>query len=488
MHIEREDFMRSVKLHLLVVVLACTTALTVPAFAERNKPLRGSRPDRLLALAAQKGTIRVIVGVAIDEPAPKAPRVRTESAEATAEPEELQRREIKEKKATLLGAHPRGVRRVADRDFQSIPYFVAEVDEEGLRELLADERVTSIEENVAGQVQLMESTQKVGSTTANASGYRGAGQYIVIIDTGVASDHPFLTGRIVGTDSACFSGGGYHTVCQNQQTVMYGANAGAPCPIDDEAETCDHGTHVAGIAAGRNNGNGFNGVAPDAWIIPIQVASWATYCISNGHAYPCGATVESSDVLAALDYVNTTLLARHPVAAVNISIRFSLHDSRASCDAANPAFASIISILKSKKVAVVAGTGNDREISGTGLIGMPACITGAIAVGASTDGDTTAFYSNTGFQDLMAPGGEPGLGIYSSIPGYAPNLYVEKSGTSMASPHVAGAFALLRSAKPTATVQKLLDDLKVTGTAIPDWGIGGWTFPRINIPAAIARP
>ena len=119
----------------------------------------------------------------------------------------------------------------------------------------------------------------------------------------------------------------------------------------------------------------------------------------------CGSVVQGGDVLAALDYVNTTLLGRHPVAAVNISLVVgSLHSSRAECDGPRRA-PERHRRPRSNNVAVVAGAGNDAQNPETlGQIGTPACITGAISVGATDDYDDVAPYSNTGtFLDFFAP-------------------------------------------------------------------------------------
>jgi len=433
-----------------------------------------------LELASKHTTIDVIVGVALDEE-------WKPDGGLSSDKKNRQRAHIKEKKEELLRRHPR-VKRRTNRDYTSIPYFVLEVDAHSLSKLMDDESVTSIEENARGEIILAESTPIMGATAAHARGYRGNGQYIVIIDTGVDRSHPFLSNRVVGADEACFSGfGSEDSACPNGQDTQFGTGAGVPCPIVDASQTCDHGTHVAGIAAGRNVNTGYNGVAPDAWIVPIQIASWEN-CNPD---HNCGVDITETDVVSALDYVNTTLLSRHPVAAVSISLRFfPLQVSRAACDQAAPAFRDIIAALRSNKVAVVVGAGNEGfQAQNLGRIGIPACVTGAISVGATQDNDTVAPYSNTGtFLDFFAPGGAtntPGLRIWSSIPGGG---YAEKSGTSMATPHVSGSFAVLRERSPLANVSKLQDDLVLTGTLITDSRVTPAVVkPRINVNAAIDR-
>ncbi len=444
-----------------------------PSFAASKKTQQGTASERLLELASKHNTIDVIVGVALDEE-------WTPDGRLSPDKKNKQRAHIKEKKEKLLQRHPRAKRR-ANRDYTSIPFFVLEVDAHALRKLMEDESVTSIEENAEGEIFLAASTSIMGATAAHARNYRGNGQYVVIVDTGVDRDHSFFTGRVVGADEACFSGfDDDDSACPNGQDTEFGTGAGAPCPMVND-DVCDHGTHVAGIAAGRDHSTGYNGVAPDAWIIPIQVRSWRT-CTTD---HNCGGRINQADVVAALDYVNTTLLGRHPVAAVNMSLGFTpLQTSRAACDAAAPSFLAAVASLRSNDVAVVAGTGNTASI---GQFAIPACLTGAIAVGATLDDDTVASYSNTAtFLDFLAPGGAAntaGSMIWSSIPGGG---YAEKSGTSMATPHVSGSFAILRQRSPLATVGQLQANLALSGIPITDTRITPAVVkPRIDVDAAL---
>ena len=109
----------------------------------------------------------------------------------------------------------------------------------------------------------------------------------------------------------------------------------------------------------------------------------------------------------------------------------------------------------------------------------PACISSAISVGAtdSSDSDAVSNYSNSAtFLSLLAPGST----ISSSIPGGG---YTDKDGTSMAAPHVAGAWALMKQAYPAATVDEILDSLRSTGPSITDTkqGCTSLTKKRINV-------
>ena len=201
--------------------------------------------------------------------------------------------------------------------FETLPYFTADVDAAGLAALTASPFVTSVVQDVPRPAALSESAQLVGAPDAWEAGYGGAGWHVAILDTGVAASHPFLNGKIV--HEACFSTtdtSGMTTsssLCPGGLPSASGGGAAAPCqPV---VAGCDHGTHVAGIAAG--SGPSFSGVARDAAIVSIQVFS------KFGPA-ECGSgsclLAWDSDVIAALDYVYS-LRTSTSIAAVNAAWR-----------------------------------------------------------------------------------------------------------------------------------------------------------------------
>jgi subtilisin family serine protease len=124
----------------------------------------------------------------------------------------------------------------------------------------------------------------------------------------------------------------------------------------------------------------------------------------------------------------------------------------AACDAdvAKP----VIDQLRTAGVATAIASGNEGFRDS---VSFPGCISTAVTVGATSKQDELASFSNCGPQvDLHAPG----VDINSSVPG---DRFASFSGTSMATPHVAGAFAALRSLQPKASVDDIEKALKASG-------------------------
>jgi subtilisin family serine protease len=265
---------------------------------------------------------------------------------------------------------------------------------------------------------LGESVSLIGADAAWDLGYTGAGWYVAILDTGIRRTHEFFQGKTIV--EACFSNGGD---CPNGQTEM--AGPGAAAHYENIYQGWDHGTHVAGIATG-NKGTYF-GVAKDSHIIAIQI-------FSRFSADECGGTPcvmsWSSDQLKALEYVYL-LRGTYSIASVNMSLGGGSYSTYCDTDSRK----SAIDNLRAVNIATVIATGNNGYC---GYVSSPSCISTAVAVGATDKTDVEAYYSNwsVALQDLFAPGSS----IRSST-GDSDNSYESWSGTSMATPHVAGAWA-----------------------------------------------
>lgn len=314
----------------------------------------------------------------------------------------------------------------------------------------------------------------IGASNTWSMGWTGAGWYVAVLDSGILRTHEFFAGKDIVEH--CFSGFGD---CPNGQVEMDGVGSAAHHP--DTYIGYDHGTVTTGIAVGDNGS--LSGVAKGADIIAVQVTSRLDEdCYPGWSGYqPCVMDYDS-DVLAGLEYVYG-LRTIYPIASVNISLGDTeLHSSPCDTDIR---FAAITN-LRTVGIATVIATGNEKYCSG---INAPACITPAIAVGASTDGDQEWHDSNMGsnwhtsMQTLFAPGKQVNS---SSGPTNSSYTGTTMSGTSLAAPHVAGAWALARDAWASAPVNDLLAAFQATGFPIAPIGCGtSDTLPRIQVDEAI---
>ena len=253
---------------------------------------------------------------------------------------------------------------------------------------------------------------------------QGEGIKVAVIDTGVDANHPDLAGR-----------------------VLPGADL-----VNDDNDAGDdhgHGTHVAGsIAAVVNNGVDVGGVAPHAQIIPIKVLN------ASGQGYNA-------------DIANGVLEAANLGAKV-INLSLGGTDNSETLRRA-------IADVQARGVVVVAAAGND----GVSTPFYPAANDGVIAVAAIDQSRRKASFSNYGdYIDIAAPG----VAIGSTRKGGG---VASMSGTSMASPHVAGACALLMAQYPNLRTGHLLRLMQGGG-----WATSGFsgTAPRaLNVEEAFVQ-
>ncbi len=429
---------------MLWIGASLVAALLTSAAATHAVPV----PPGLAERAEREGRVPVIVR--LDAPAKWGQE--TASARAT-------RRAAVARAADRALAAIGGPARPDLRRYEALPLLALEASPRDLAELAASETVLSIEEDRRNWPDLAQSGLLVGATVSSAAGLRGDGSAIAIVDTGVESTHPFFAGRVVA--QACFSFG---RDCPNGQKTDFGPNAGEPCTY---APLCWHGTHVAGISAGE--GPSYDGVAPAAEVIAIQVSS-ETMC--GVPPTPC-VTLYDSDAIAALDYIADTLAPSFPIASVNMSFGGDIaYNNEALCDSQNSSFKQAIDALRALGIASVAAAGNDSNPNG---IDSPACISSAVAVGATTD-TTDVVWVGSNADELLELWA-PGTNITSSMLG---GNFSTQTGTSMATPHVAGAFAVLRQADPAASVSTLEAALEDTGVPVTDTR-NGLTRPRIQV-------
>ncbi|MEV4171020.1 S8 family serine peptidase [Nonomuraea sp. NPDC049709] len=354
---------------------------------------------------------------------------------------------------------------------QSQSFMVVEGTAEELAKLAEDPRVSSIRrDRTFTPTQVAPNLTLIGADQVHAKNITGTGQAVAVLDTGIDVDHPWFQGRILA--QACFSAvedAGVESLCPNglpQQTDGNAADATTARCLADGVNLCDHGSHVAGIAAGTG------GVAPGAGIVAVQVFSRVNDEDLCG-ASACLLAYESS-LLQAMEYVTTL---NQPVAAVNLSLGGDLSETDCDATAEGATFKTKIDALLAKGVATVVAAGNEF-FEGTSY---PACVSTAVTVGANDNSDGIADFSNRGaLLDLFAPG----VDVESSVPDNSTTVY---SGTSMATPHVAGALALMKSASPQAPITELIDKLKTSGRPyVYDANGAQVTTPRLDLAAALA--
>ena len=366
--------------------------------------------------------------------------------------------------------------------FETIPFVAFTADAGLLRQMANDGLIKSIEEDVADAPSLAESTAVINAPAVWSSGYTGSGWAVAIIDSGVMKTHSFLTGKVVS--EACYS----QTVSPNSTTVCPGGvsqstDVGSGVNCDPAVAGCPHGTHVAGIVAG--NGATSSGVAKGANLIAIQAFSRfdnATSC-GTGNPVPCVLSYVS-DQVRGLERV-LALSSTMNIASVNMSLGGGQNTSY--CDATQAARKAAIDNLRSVNVPTIIASGNNGF---TNAISAPACISTAFSVGSTGDGssgattDVVVSSSNSAsFLDFLAPG----RWINSSVAATGSTTTFENySGTSMATPHVAGAWAVLKQRKPNASIAQIANSLRSTGLPVTD-GRNGIVKPRINLANAATR-
>jgi aqualysin 1 len=273
--------------------------------------------------------------------------------------------------------------------------FSARFGDGTLRELLKDPNIQYIEEDSTLEAFDVGSwgLDRIDQRNLPLNGTYfppngGEGVTAYIADTGIRSTHQEFSGRVLP---------GYTAVNDGKGT-----------------EDCEgHGTHVAGTLGGA-----VHGVAKQVKLVPVRVLD-------------CEGTGYTSQVVAGLDWIGAN---KKLPAVVNMSLGGSISNT---LDIA-------VSGLIGQGVTVVVSAGN-ANIDACAV--SPAHVAGAITVAASDDGDARAAFSNWGTCVALFA---PGTAITSSA-NTSDTAITTKSGTSMASPHVAGIAAMVISGNPTFT-------------------------------------
>jgi subtilisin len=310
---------------------------------------------------------------------------------------------------------------VVRASYQHLPMLAAEVPSRAIAGLERNPRVTYVE---ADQVReaiaqtLPWGVDHIDADLAWATA-RGGGVKLAILDTGGDYDHPDLH----------YAGG----------VNYYGSRKDGSTAPGDWNDGNGHGTWTSGIAAALDNGIGVVGVAPDVSLYAVKVLS------NSGMGW-------DSDIAQGIDWA-----IGHGINVISMSLGGSGYSA---------GFADACQRAWDAGIVLVAAAGNEGDGNpATEEISYPAAFPSVIAVGATTQADDLASFSNTGsYLELTAPG----VSIYSTYKGGG---YATYSGTSASCPHVAGVAALVLSTSPGASnaqVRTLLE-----GTA-RDLGPAGW--------------
>ena len=337
---------------------------------------------------------------------------------------------------------------------------VVPADRIGVLERIAG--VAHVTRSIAYHRQLDTAPAAVGAPTLWGSDLAATGQgvRIAILDDGVSPDHPFFSPAGFTAPAGFPRGVAGFTSAKvivarafppAQATWKYAA-----LPYDPD--NSEHGMHVAGIAAGNHDvvatvggqKRTLSGVAPGAYIGNYKVLTTPTPGFGlDGNAPEIAAGIEAA-VKDRMDIINLSL-GEPEIAPERDLVTQALGAA---------ARAGVIPVV---------AAGNDFDVVGFGSVDSPGNTPEAITVAAATKTALMADFSSAGptpiSLQLKPDVTAPGVNIYSSYP-VRDQSWTSLSGTSMATPMVAGAAALLRQRHPAWTVQQIKSALSSTGSPV----------------------
>ena len=332
--------------------------------------------------------------------------------------------------------------------YHLVPAIAATLPEPAISALQANPHVVRVEPDlqlraleIEPDAELVNSwgVLRIGAGEVHDDGNKGTGVKLAIIDSGINYFHPDLYDNYQGGDDFVEEDG-------------------------DPWDVYGHGTHVAGTACAEDNDNGDGpygvvGVAPECELYALKVLD------DNGFG-------DSSDLIAALQWA-----VDHEIQVANLSLgwdREPLETVEAAFDRA---------VYEEGMVIVAAACNNGNRPGKGDNVCYPALYDSVIAVAATDGSDQRASFSSTGAQVELAAPGVSVLSTWNDDTGYydpqpvcrdeegVQACYKKGSGTSMASPHVAGTAALIIAANPDWTNEQVRAQLRATAD---DLGVTGW--------------
>jgi subtilisin family serine protease len=323
-----------------------------------------------------------------------------------------------------------------EHELDELPVMIVEATEEGIEKLEEHPLVKEVIIDFALDLYLQDSVPLVNASyvhniSVNGQNLTGEGVAVCYIDTGITPLHEAFTGRIVREKCLC------QGCCQGSSQS------------DDATDTHSqsHGTHVAGIIGANAQKIG---VAPGVNLVAVKV---------------CGGSCMLADVLAGMNFC-VAQKNNYGIKVMSVSLG---DNSKYITQGACPTYLdSAINAAYNAGMIVTIASGNNGYTNG---ISYPSCSPNAMAIGATTKADAMASYSNRGILlEMLAPGSS----ISSSVKNGG---YGSLSGTSMSSPHVAGAAAILYQYAELAGINYTVDD--IWSALLNSSMVSG--FPRLDV-------
>ncbi len=357
--------------------------------------------------------------------------------------------------------------------FRNMNAFAGTVTAKGLERLAADPDVDyvypdrRVEAALDVSVPLIDAKYDTWNIQVGGENITGTDQTICVIDTGINYSHPDFGGYASFPNAKVLDG---YCYCDD-----YVPDDSTGCCTDGDEESSSgflddhsHGSHCAGIAASEDST--YTGVAPGASLVAVKALD------STGSGW-------MSDVAAGVDWCVSNAAA-YNISVISMSIgTWYVYDNNGfGCEDFDPVMTEAVNNAVADDIFVAIAAGN-RWTSGDKGIASPGCIRNATSVGITDDGDGIVSWGQRGFTlDLMAPGNSILATDYDGT-------HMTKSGTSMSTPHVAGAAAIIQQYfrlkhGRTLTPQQVEWLLGFNGVDLYD-ATTDYTYPRIDVYSAV---